>query len=238
MSLLVSPKRAALALAGVAAFLTLVSFGGYLLESSLGEFVKLISVSSDTSVPAWYSSLVLLLCFMLLAVVAIARRRNGDRFALRWAGLALIFLYLSADEMLRLHERASDKIVQPAFKYLGVEASGLLNYPWIALYAPLVLVFALAYFGFWLALPEKTRILFLAAAALFVGGGIGVEAFNALYDDLYGHEDLVAEAMTHLEELFEMMGVVVFVYALLSYAASDPLLRNLQVGVGEKNTPR
>jgi hypothetical protein len=238
MSLLFSPKRAALALAGVAALLTLVSFVGYLFESSLGEFVKLISVGSDTSVPAWYSSLALLFCSALLAVTAMARRRNGDRFALRWAGLSLVFLYLSADEMLRLHERASDKVVQPIFKYLGVEAEGLLNYPWIALYAPLVLVFALAYFGFWIALPAKTRILFLAAAALFVGGGIGVEAFNALYDDLYGHEDLVAEAMTHLEELFEMMGVVTFVYALLSYVAADPLLRDLRVGVGEKAAPR
>ncbi len=238
MGLLISPKRAALALAGVTTFLTLVSFVGYLFEASLGEFVKLISVGSDTSLPAWYSSLALLLCCMLLAVIAVARRRTGGRFALRWAGLSLIFLYLSADEMLRLHERASDKVVQPAFRYLGVQAEGLLNYPWIALYAPLVLVFAFAYFGFWIALPAKTRFLFLAAAALFVGGGIGVEAFNALYDDLYGHEDLVAEAMTHLEELFEMMGVVVFVYALLSYAAADPLLRDLRLGVEEKTAPR
>lgn len=238
MSLLISPKRAALALAGVATVLTLVSFVGYLLEPSLGEFVKLIGVGSDTSVPAWYSSVALLLCSMLLAVIAAARRRDGGRFGLRWAGLSLIFLYLSADEMLRLHERASDKVVQPVFGYLDMEASGLLNYPWIALYGPLVLVFALVYFGFWLALPPRTRVLFLAAGALFVGGGIGVEALNALYDDLYGHESLVAEAMTHLEELSEMLGVVVFVYALLSYAASDPLLRGLRVGTGEKTTPR
>lgn len=238
MNLLFSPKRTALALAGVAVFLTLVSFVGYLLRPVLGELLKLINLGSDTGVPAWYSSLALLLCSALLAVIAFAKRRHGDRHALRWASLALIFLYLSADEMLRLHERASDKVVQPVFKYLGMEASGLLNYPWIALYAPLVLVFALAYFGFWLALPAKTRILFLIAAALFVGGGIGVEAFNALYDSLYGRGDLVAAMMTHLEELFEMLGVVVFIYALMFYAASDPRLRDLRVGIRDKTPPR
>lgn len=238
MNLLISPKRAALALASVVAFLTLISFAGYLLRSALGEFLKLISVGSDTGIPAWYSSLALLLCSALLAVIALARRRHEDRYALRWAGLSVVFLYLSTDEMLRLHERASDKLVQPTLRALGVETTGVLNYPWVALYVPLVLVFALAYFGFWFALPMKTKILFLAAGTLFVGGAVGIEVFNALYDSLYGRGNLVAAMMTHLEEFFEMIGVVVFVYALMSYAASDPRLRDLRVGVEDKVPPR
>ncbi len=48
----------------------------------------------------------------------------------------------------------------------------------------------------------------------------------------------MAAMMTHLEELFEMLGVVVFVYALMSYAASDHRLRDLRVGIRDKTPPR
>lgn len=235
--LVISPAKTAIALALVVACLTSVSFVGYLLEPLLGEFVKLISVASDSGLPAWYSSLALLFCSALLAAIALARRRQGGDRVLHWGVLCAVFVYLAADEMLTLHERASSKVVQPVLGLLGYEPGGVLNYPWVILYAPLVLIFALAYVRFWFALPPRTQVLFLAAGALFVGGGIGVEMFNALYDYLYGRGDLVAAVMTHLEEFLEMIGVVVFAYALMSHVASDPQLRDLAVGIGEGPGP-
>lgn len=232
MKLVISPVKTAVALALVVACLTSVSFVGYLLKPLLGEFVKLISVGSDSGLPAWYSSLALLFCSALLAAIALGHRRRGGGRVLQWGVLCAVFAYLAADEMLTLHERASSKVLQPILGLLGYEPGGVLNYPWVILYAPLVLVFALAYVRFWFALPSRTQVLFLAAGALFVGGGIGVEMFNALYDYLHGKEDLVAAAMTHLEELLEMVGVVVFAYALMSYVALDPQLRDLRVGIG------
>ena len=45
--------------------LTLVSLAGQVLKPILGEFVKLINVASELSVPTWYASTLMLLCSAL-----------------------------------------------------------------------------------------------------------------------------------------------------------------------------
>lgn len=159
----------------------------------------------------------LALASVLLATVACAVRASEiPRYARRWLLLAAIFAYLSCDEMLRLHERMTGTALRPALDVLGFAPGGIFYYPWVIVYAPLVAIFVLAYFGFWRALPTKTRTLFLAAGAIFVGGAMGVEVFNAYHDEAPGRELLVVVG-THLEESLEMGGVIVFIYALATY---------------------
>lgn len=186
-----------------------------------GPFVRLFYVGADLSLPSWYSALVLVFASILLAITSFTvRSSRSPRYARRWAILAAIFAYLSCDEMLRLHERMSSILLQPALDALGVIPGGLLYYPWVIVYAPLVLIFVAAYFPFWLALPIRIRRLFVAAGLVFVGGAMGVELFNAYHDDVSGRELLVFVG-THIEELMEMVGIVVFVYALLSFLESQ-----------------
>ncbi len=225
----ISPAKVALMLGIAALLFTLVSFIGNLLQPVLGEVVTLFGVGEDLSIPSWYSAILLLFASALVATIAFAKRFSGDsRYIGRWAVLAVIFLYLSNDEMLRLHERMSGTLLQPALDSLGFEPTGVLSYPWIIVYAPLVAVFALAYLKFWLDLPSRIRFLFFAAGAIFVGGAIGAEMFNAWYDHTFG-AGTIAGAMTHLEELMEMLGVVVFVYALMSYIGSHLNLEEMRI---------
>lgn len=218
----ISPKKVTLALILASVVLTLVSFAGHLLRSILGEFVRLINVGSELSVPTWYSATLLLLCSVLFATITLAKKQHGDRRALlRWGFLSLIFLYLSLDDMLTLHERISSTLLQPGLHALGYEPGGFLSYPWVILYAPLVLLFVLVYLRFWLNLPARVRFLFLVAGVLFVGGGFLTEMFNAWYASVYGRGTVFTAAMTHLEELLEMLGPSILVYALLSYLGMD-----------------
>ena len=224
-----APAKIALTLGLVALLFTLVSFIGNLLQPVLGEVVTLFGVGVDLSIPSWYSAILLLFASVLAATIAAVKRFSGDnRYLGHWAVLALIFLYLSNDEMLRLHERMSNTLLQPALDSLDFEPAGVLSYPWIIVYAPLVAVFALAYLRFWLNLPSRIQLLFFAAGAIFVGGAIGAEMFNAWYDHTFG-AGVIAGAMTHLEELMEMLGVVVFVYALMSYVGSHLNLEELRI---------
>jgi len=230
LSIDVSSKKVAWALALVALCLTAVSMAGHFLRPVLGEVVRLFGVGSDTGIPAWYSSLALFFASVLVMTIAAARKARGDRrYLYRWTFLSVIFLYLSADEMLALHEKASSTLVQPILKATPYSSSALLNYPWIVLYGPLVLIFALAYLRFWLDLPTRIQLLFFVAGGLFVGGGIVVEVFNGWYAALYGTGDLVAATMTHFEELCEMLGVTVFIYALMSHIGSHLRVSEIQI---------
>jgi hypothetical protein len=78
----------------------------------------------------------------------------------------------------------------------------------------------LIYFKFLLHLPPQTRRIFLLAAGLYVGGALGVELIHGHYLDLYG-KDLVYALIAAVEELLEMLGIITFLYGLLSYLRSQ-----------------
>jgi hypothetical protein len=66
-------------------------------------------------------------------------------------------------------------------------------------------------------LPARTRRLFLAAGAIFVAGAIGVEAVSGMQASLHGEQNLTYHLVITVEELLEMTGIVIFIYALLDY---------------------
>jgi hypothetical protein len=86
-----------------------------------------------------------------------------------------------------------------------------------------VLVLALAFVPFLMHLPLEIRKLFLIAAALYVGGGGGLQMLTGyITTTMSGTERITMVALaTHLEELFELTGVVFLVYALLLYMARN-----------------
>ena len=47
-----------------------------------------------------------------------------------------------------------------------------------------------------------------------------MEAMQAAFEERYGYENLTYDIMTGLEEVCEMAGIAVFIYALMRYAAS------------------
>lgn len=104
---------------------------------------------------------------------------------------------------------------------------GILSNPWVLLYGPLVLVFVVAYFRFWVNLPARVRGLFFVAGALYVGGALGVELATAWYNA--ADNDFGIFLTTHLEELMEMLGAIVFAYALMSYLRTHLHVREVKL---------
>lgn len=176
-----------------------------------GGKMQLFELDSDQNIPTWYSSSMLLICSGLLAVVAVASRR--DIWRLQWAGLSFVFLYLSADEASSIHEKLSSGMARL------VPVSGFSDHAWIFLYAPLVLIFMLMYVRFVRALPTETKRLFVVAGFLYIMGALGMEAIDGTYASVYGRFNVGYSLLTHLEEVLEMLGVIVFFYALLLYVS-------------------
>lgn len=212
--------------AGLTALSLLVQFLSFYLSSLTSQIdsedgrLDLFNLPSDGNIPQWYSSSMLLICSILLAIIAVAAKNTNYRF--HWTGLSLIFLYLSADEAASLHEKVSTVLEGQ------LNTGGILHYAWVLPYGFIVLVFAMVYFKFVLDLPARTRLLFVIAGVLFVGGAIGAEMITAYYADTGRRESLTYYLVAHVEEVLEMLGVVVFIYALLLYISVHA--RSLNIG--------
>jgi hypothetical protein len=191
--------------------------------------VPLFSLSTDISIPSWYSSFSLLLCSILLAIISVAKRRSEDRFRLHWQVMSLIFLYLSIDEVGRIHETIGECLRI----YVTGMTHGLFRYTSVIFGITFVTVFVAAYSRFLIYLPARTRWLFILAGAVYVGGALGMDMINGRYFELHGDQNLIYQMMTVLEEFLEMTGVLIFIYALMSYMLAHVGAVNVQIGKEE-----
>ncbi|MGQ0703855.1 MAG: hypothetical protein ACT4PM_12050 [Gemmatimonadales bacterium] len=165
------------------------------------------NVDVEGSFPTWYSSALLLVAGLLLA--AIAWDHRGARFSGHWWGLASIFFLLSAEEIAGIHELVNERL------------------PWTIPGVILVVLLGLLFFRFLSELPSRTRRLFVLSGAVYVAGALGLEQATAWDADAYDLTSFRYAVWAATEEGFEMMGVVLFVYALLDFiragGLADPL---------------
>ncbi len=239
--ILISPNRFLQILVFVIVFLMLASTAGsflrlvpivdnYFLVEMRESFIRLFNPNGEANIIAWYSSSALLLSSLLLGIITLSKKKNYDSYTLHWGILSLIFLYLSVDEAAIIHEMA----VKPLRDLFDL--GGFFYYSWIIPAGIAVLIFGLAYVKFLTHLPSKTRWLFLVAGGIFVGGAIGLESISGLLDHLYSQgriaSDEVVIIFETIEEFMEMMGIALFIYALLDYASSH--LRQMSFHIGNQ----
>ena len=178
--------------------------------------------------PTWFQSSLLLGCAAVLAQIAVLRANERSDDVGRWRGLAAIFLFLSIDETAQLHER-SMKLLLPVLDVLSLRPSegirsffraGIFHYTWVIPAAAVVVTLLLVYLRFLLALPSPVRRLCVIAAALYVGGALGLEMAGGLYASLHGRAQPVYSLLASGEEVAEMAGALVFLCAFLSLLQS------------------
>lgn len=186
-----------------------------LFDRSVYGFMHAFDLSWDGNIPTWYASSSLLLCAILIFIIAYIERTTASRWTRYWFGLGWIFIFLSIDETATIHEQIGAALgtISPTLAGLG----GLFNYTWVVFGIAAVTVVTVLYMRFFIDLPKRSRTLFFLAAAAFVGGALGIEMVNAWIADALGDRTIPYVAMTVVEEAFEMIGVLVFVYALLDY---------------------
>jgi len=168
----------------------------------------------EVSIPSWYGTSLLLIAAALLGVIAVAKRQVGDRFQRHWTGLALIFLALSVDDAADLHGHTSYRL-QATF-----ETGGWFAYAWVVPAAIACAIVGLIYIRFLAHLPASTRWRFVVAGVLFLTGALVMEMIEGRYDTQHGVENMPYRIMVAIEESLEMIGVVIFISALLTYLAT------------------
>ncbi len=176
---------------------------------ALTWLASLFNVNNENNFPSAFSSLNLLLAACLLFVIG--RSPGGTAApASFWLLLSAVFVFLSVDEFVQVHE----KLVGPTQRLMG-SSTGIYRFAWVLPYGALLAVFALIVGRPFLRLPSRTRTLFVVSGGLFVGGAVGFESLGGIY--LTGGEPsrVVLMLLTMVEEGLEMFGIALFNSALL-----------------------
>jgi len=214
----------------IVATLTMLSIIGQSAKHHFGHpelkgFVPAFYVDYESNVPTWYSSCALLISAAALAGIATIKTAGAHPFRRHWWMLSLVFVGLSADEVAGFHEYPIDAM-REAFGLRGA-----LHYPWVIFGVLFVLLVVVAAWRLIWSLPGRTRTLFFAAAALYAGGALGVEMLSGLQASLHGEENFLYAMIVTVEEFCEMLGVVVFIHALLDYFQRD--IGSVQLLIGQ-----
>lgn len=182
-------------------------------KSGIGSFA-ILNLDNEGNLPAWYSACALFLCAVLAGVIAYSKWRQPRGSRYKWAGLGVVFAFLSLDESASLHEGLIPGLLRKL--EFGIVAGE--KFDWTPLGMAAFAIVFLVYFRFWLKLPSKTRSLFAISALVFLAGAVGFEKISHFYEALHETENTIAYILTcGIEELLEMLGVALFNYALLSY---------------------
>lgn len=180
-----------------------------------GEKIWLLDVDSEGSLYTWYSTLLLSIAAYLALLLSLYRAKDRSDHHRYWRAIGVIFLFLSADELLSLHEKLSGLLSS------GIETSGAFTFAWVLVALPLVALLAVIFAKFILNLPRRIGIAVVLSGVMFVSGAVGMEMITGIYISGYtGAQDVMAtptyRVLTNIEEGLEAFGVIVFIYALLA----------------------
>ena len=146
--------------------------------------------------------------------IAFSHKKNGKNY-FRWMGLAIIFMFLSVDEITSIHESFGQAI------RAGYSVSGFLYFAWVIPYGLALTVFLVAYYKFLLGLPKNIMLLFILSGGVFISGAMGVESFGGRHYEIYGNANITYAIFYTIEEFLEMLGIVLFIYTLLTYIVKE-----------------
>lgn len=187
---------------------------------------------TEGSLAVWFSTLVLVASVPLFAILA-RRAKQGaartERYA--WTGLAVLFALLSLDELASFHELASILVDEDILGFYD-------GYNWLVFGIVFVLALAAVYGPFVVRLDDPLRWLLILGGVTFLGGAVGVEAFNANTASTIGDDNYRYLLMTSVEELMEMCGAVLVLFALLDHLGRLGYDLNLRFHRADRTTHR
>lgn len=180
---------------------------------TLLQDLRHFALDSERSLPAWYSSLLMVGCAVLLLCVARLTRQDGGRDVVRWSVLALIFMVMAIDEAVSFHEI----FIEPLRNGLGT--SGIFYFAWVIPGSIIVGLLGLYFLPFLFRLTARSAVLFAVSGAIYVGGALGFELIAGSLADAYGIESAPYLAAAVLEEGLEIAGLTVFFLSLTDHLA-------------------
>lgn len=223
----ITSKKISYTLLGIVFFLLVANLAIIYLRFVMGfghlkGFSHGFYFDAEANFPSLYSALAILFSAVLLWRISGLSPEKEHRRSFYWKFLALIFVFLAMDEFGSLHEY----MIQPMRGMIKGSSldSGYLYFAWFIPYAVVVVFIGLVLFRFFFKLPARTRWLFITSGAIFIAGAVGMEMVGGKYWAEQGwaidgsdEADLQYALIVTVEELLEMLGIIIFIFALSEY---------------------
>ncbi|WP_277022354.1 hypothetical protein [Paracoccus hibiscisoli] len=174
-----------------------------------------LDMNGEGNLPAWFT----VLCWFLAGILSycIAQVDKTPRQRIAWYGVMVFSFFISFDEMTMFHETFGSMMGTNIGRVSGV--GDIFFYKWLIYGVLFAITAGFVFLPFLYRLPQSTSRRIVMACAVFLSGAIGVEFLGAAseagaIDLVRGKLWLIAIA---LEETLEMLGVILFVSALLHH---------------------
>lgn len=194
-----------------------VLIAAYLADMAIGSpawlLKRLVDLDGESSIPAWFSSMLLFL--VALSLLLRGLQTGSDQGPSRWffvLGCAG-FLFLSADEALFIHESIAESPVLRKYPQLVKPLRFKHGYgAWIPMYATILVVLAAIaapqFLRFWRA-HRAALLTFAVGAATFLLGAVALEIVGYQFKELFVAVPAIHTSEIIAEELLEMLGSII-----------------------------
>lgn len=183
--------------------------------------LSLFDLDGEGNLPTYFATVLLLLASVVLLLIGLQGKQKYY-----WYLLSGVFCFLSLDESIQIHEKFN-ALTKSA---LGLKTYGAFYFAWVIPYGILTLLLLVFLYRFIWTLPKRTRTLFIISGIIFVSGALGLEMVAAGYVEKFGYSARIYKLLAFSEEALEMIGVSLFIFALLDYVENtfDRLVISVQ----------
>ena len=212
---------------------------GYTIGTLTGHFnllgfLRVIDVNMEQSLPTYFSTINLLLASILLLVIYYHEKTRAQNKHRDWGFLSILFLWLSIDESVGIHELINEVHVYLMDNGLVQRTIDTDTSAWLPFGVLFVLIVSIVLLRFIRDLPAATRAYFLVAGCVFLAGALGLEYLGVVMHRTGGIDSSVDTAnliRRLVEEGCEMYGIAIFNCALYR----EILLRNMSLTITGTN---
>ncbi|WP_066120722.1 hypothetical protein [Geminocystis sp. NIES-3709] len=175
------------------------------------EWMVVFNLDREMNFPTLYSVFLLIISAIILKQIFLLKKQLHDPFFKHWRNLYYIFIFLSLDEGLQLHEAL-------ILRSVGDRLIGIFHFVWVIPYTILVII-SIFYFAKLLAtLPTEIMRLFLFSGGLYIGAALGFEMLEGAWVRIAGGmQNLAYSLLATTEEILEMIAIIIFINTLLTY---------------------
>lgn len=179
----------------------------------------LFSIDSEMTITAWYQGVLLMACAISIIIYSLTNKLHLKKYEILFC---ILFIILSIDEVLHIRER----IEGDYYKYFISKGYELpFNQDLFFSLLAIVLIILTAYVAikFLYSINNYYSQRFIILSGLiYIFGALGLDMVGSIFEDKMSH---IYQISTILEELFEMIGLILFLHVMSSISFSK--LKNL-----------
>jgi hypothetical protein len=192
-------------------------YNGFLQDGIGLSLHNLFYVDRESNLPSFFNTVLLLIAAALLFVTFLLHKHcRNSVIKYHWLLLSLIFLFLSVDESISIHESLTQ--ILPHF---GIGGNGYLKFAWVIPYSAATLLICLFFIRLLKSLQKPVRLGFILSGIVYITGAVVFEMIGAGIAENKGLKNISYALATSCEEILEMAGLITFLYFILKHIRSE-----------------